>query len=218
MIFRLLNSMPYGAFPIYKVIVNLVLCLCVITLFIAIIIDVIKFYSRSNVKREKKSVVETGTMTLFFFCFYFLILQGWGTIHTDFNLSYFLLSGFGVVINVLGCIVNIKGRMDLGKNWANQIKIYQDHSLVQTGVYRILRHPLYASLIWMFYGACFVQFNISAFIATTLIFVPFMTYRARQEEALLSNRFSEYQDYQAKTGMFFPRIVGNLAMRRLHND
>ena len=104
-------------------------------------------------------------------------------------------------------VMNIMGRFNLGSNWANHIKIYDEHTLVQRGMYKIVRHPLYASIILMFYGACLVYRNILCFLAVTLIFIPFMYYRAKQEETLLIQTFSEYKDYKERTGMFFPKIT-----------
>jgi protein-S-isoprenylcysteine O-methyltransferase Ste14 len=207
MINSLFKQVIQGPFESYQFIINLIVGLCVAAVFIAVGIDFMEFQGRKNVKNEKKSVVETGTMILFFFFFYYLIKQRIGGIQTGPFIIRYVLSGIGVLIVILGCIVNIKGRLSLGENWANQIKIYHDHRLVQTGVYRVVRHPLYASLIWMFYGACLIHLNASAFIANTIIFLPFMYYRARQEEDLLRKQFSEYQDYQSVTGMFFPKIV-----------
>ena len=104
---------------------------------------------------------------------------------------------------VLGCGVNIAGRLNLGRNWANQVTIYEDQRLVTGVVYRLVRHPLYASLIWMFYGASLVYANVAAALANTLVFVPFMIYRARQEEKLLLKEFKDYAAYRARVGMFF---------------
>jgi serine/threonine-protein kinase len=48
--------------------------------------------------------------------------------------------------------------------------------------------------------------NIYCFLAVTVIFVPFMYYRAKQEETMLMQRFSEYTEYKKKTGMLFPKV------------
>jgi protein-S-isoprenylcysteine O-methyltransferase Ste14 len=135
--------------------------------------------------------------------------QFYGSKGSALEISYFYLRFVMILLGLaaiaLGCIVNIKGRMNLGGNWANQIRIYKDQTLVTHGVYKIVRHPLYASLIWMFYGACLVYQNGAAFAANTLIFIPFMYYRAKQEEAMLCKRFINYETYRQKTGMFFPK-------------
>jgi len=48
--------------------------------------------------------------------------------------------------------------------------------------------------------------NLVAAVATLAIFVPFMYIRARQEELLLAQEFSEYEAYRQRTGMFFPKL------------
>jgi protein-S-isoprenylcysteine O-methyltransferase Ste14 len=77
---------------------------------------------------------------------------------------------------------------------------------VQKGAYRIVRHPLYASLIWVFYGASIVYLNYYAFLLNTFVFIPFMYYRAKQEEELLEKEFSDYNKYTLNVGMFFPKL------------
>ena len=172
---------------------------------LAITIDFLEFDKNEKTK-NKKSVVTTGTMFLFFVGFYLLIKLNIGQIEIN-NLSVRLpLAIIGTVVIFAGVFVNIKGRIDLGKNWANQIKIYEKHTLVNRGVYKIVRHPLYASLIWIFYGACLVYLNFPALLANTFIFIPFMFYRANQEEILLQKEFPEYKNYKLKTGMFFPKL------------
>lgn len=190
----------------FEIIINIVIGFCVLAIFTSIIINFVEGCQRKNVKREKKSIVETGTMTLFFLFFYAIIRFHIGTFHISSTPIYYLLSIIGTFIVITGCIVNIRGRFDLGKNWANQIKIYQDHALVKTGVYQLVRHPLYASLIWMYYGCCLVYLNAAALAANTLIFLPFMYYRASQEEKLLTEQFEDYNTYKQNTGMFFPKF------------
>ena len=75
--------------------------------------------------KEKRSIVETGTMTLFFVGFYLLIRFQIGTIQIPHNLQYILILS-GLTMVVAGCTINIVGRLNLGKNWANQIRIYQN--------------------------------------------------------------------------------------------
>lgn len=191
---------------IFYLISNLVVILCVFFIFVAILIDFVEFQKRKQIKKEKKSIVETGTMFIFFFFFYFLIRFSVGQININFlPLKYFAMA-IGLLILVLGCIVNIKGRINLGKNWSNQIKIYKDHSFISGGVYGFVRHPLYASIIWMFFGASLIYSNFLAFLSNVLIFIPFMYYRAKQEENLLVKEFKDYKNYQIKVGMFFPKL------------
>lgn len=202
----LFNS-PENIFYLFS---NIIVILCVFLVFISILIDFTEFQTRKQVKKEKKSIVETGTMFLFFFLFYFLIRFSVGQIHVPYlSLKIFIMT-LGLLILIIGCIVNIKGRMNLGKNWSNQIKIYKDHHFVSNGVYSFVRHPLYASIIWMFFGASLIYSNPLAFLANIFIFIPFMYYRAKQEETLLTKEFENYKNYQMKVGMFFPKFLKKL--------
>ncbi len=106
---------------------------------------------------------------------------------------------------VAGAVVNVAGRVSLGRNWADQVTEYRDQSLVQQGAYALVRHPLYASLTWMFVGAALVYRNAVLLGATVLVFVPAMVLRARQEERLLEKRFPEYDGYRRRVGMLLPR-------------
>lgn len=193
-----------GAFIIA---IQSVISVSVFSVFLAIFLDFALYSRKENVQREKKSIVETGTMTLFFIGFYMVLKSRIGYFPLSNKLISSELAVLGTAIIFLGAAMNIKGRLNLGRNWANHIKIYEEHSLVQSGMYKWVRHPLYASIIYMFYGACLVYKNTLAFGLVTLIFVPFMTYRAKQEEELLSQRFLAYNDYRRFTGMFFPKIL-----------
>lgn len=198
----------------FIIIIQLIICISIMALFLSIFLDFMIYSRDESVTKEKKSIVETGTMTLFFFAFYLILTAGKGvfTIYTPQVKTLLIICGTLAILT--GCIINILGRFNLGSNWANQIKIYKEHTLVQKGMYRIVRHPLYSSIMMMFYGACLVYRNIIAFAAVTFIFIPFMYYRAKQEERLLLQTFNEYREYKNKTGMFFPKIISSKAIRR----
>lgn len=200
--FAALARSPLGWLEITVVVV---IGLCVLAMFTSILVNFAETWGRTQVRQRKRSLVATGTMTLFFVFLYVLIRFEVAQFHIhDLPLRVACVV-VGLAIIVFGCVVNIAGRFFLGRNWADQVTIYEDQELVTRGVYRWVRHPLYASLIWMFYGASLVYLSLAAFLANSLIFVPFMYYRAKQEEELLLKEFSGYAEYRRKTGMFFPR-------------
>ena len=172
----------------------------------AVIIDFIEYHSNNNTKKQKRSFVETGTMTLFFILFYLAIRFSIGKIAIFESTLFWIISFICWMVIILGVYFNTIGRIYLGKNWANQIKIYKNHTLVTYGVYSIVRHPLYASLIWIFYACSILYLNWFEFLLNTLIFVPMMYHRAKQEESLLTKQFKNYKAYKNKVGMFFPKL------------
>ena len=183
-----------------------IVALCIFAILVSIAVNFLEA-KKDKPKKERRSIVATGTMMLFFIAFYFLIKLRIGYFDLPFIWIRIPLVLFGLAIFILGAYVNVKGRLLLGGNWADQIKIYRDHTFISNGVYGIVRHPHYTSLIWMFYAASIIYTNYAAFLANTLIFIPFMYYRAKQEEQLLRKQFKGYLHYSKKVGMFFPRIV-----------
>ncbi len=96
---------------------------------------------------------------------------------------------------------------DLGRNWAIRIRIREGHSLVTTGVYSRVRHPMYtALLLWATAQALLLQ-NWLAGPAYLAAFIPSMLYRIPREERMMVGRFGEeYQEYMARTGRLFPPL------------
>ncbi|MEI7621211.1 MAG: isoprenylcysteine carboxylmethyltransferase family protein [Candidatus Moraniibacteriota bacterium] len=186
---------------------NLVVLICTFAVIVAVLIDFAQFQERNRVKKEKKSIVETGTMFLFFFLFYALLRFKLGQISMPLTADRMALAVVGLLLVLVGAFVNVQGRLNLGKNWSNQIKIYADHYFVSSGMYSFVRHPLYGSIIWMFFGASLVYGNYLALLSNVVIFIPAMYFRAKQEERLLAKEFPAYKDYQKKVGMFFPKLL-----------
>ena len=156
-------------------------------------------------KTENKSVVETLSMSLFFLLCYVVIMTKLGNFSID-SIYYNILIGVSFVTMIIGAYFNLMGRVNLGDNWGNNVVIYKTHTLVRTGVYGIVRHPLYASIIWMLYAIGILYFNYLIIILNTVIFIPFMYYRAKQEESALVKVFDDYNKYQKEVGMFFPKL------------
>jgi protein-S-isoprenylcysteine O-methyltransferase Ste14 len=187
------------------VIANVLVMICLIALFLSIILDFIMFHKQEYINKRKKSIVETGTMFMFFLFYCFLLKRGWGILSVS-NISLKnLLIISGTLIIISGTAINIIGRWYLKGNWANQVTVYSNQFLVEKGIYKFIRHPLYSSIIGMFIGSSILYSNISALAATVFIFVPMMIYRAKQEEKLLSELLPGYIEYRNKTGMFLPK-------------
>lgn len=169
---------------------------------------VINFYLSKNnpVKKEKKSIVETDSMLAFYILMVLLVYKKIGTPNIDLRISI-IVSAVGALLIMTGTAVNLAGRFTLKNNWGNQIRIYENHTLTTTGIYKHIRHPLYASTILMLYGFSFLFFNIAVFVLTTIVFIPFMIFRANQEDKMLADTFNgAFEEYKNKTGMFFPKM------------
>ena len=96
---------------------------------------------------------------------------------------------------------------DLGKNWSPVLGIKEEHTLVTTGIYKYVRHPMYtAHLLWAV-AQILILHNWIAGYSFIVVMVPHILLRVKKEEALLIEQFGqEYDDYKKSTGMIFPRI------------
>ena len=215
-LFKLYENLDFSnGLSIFFVGISLLVNLCVVIIFLAIFIDFIETGSKKKIKLERKNLVATFSMTLFFILMYLFIRFNIGHFALQNFISNFLLLIFGTLLIIIGTIFNILGRIQLGKNWSNQIRVYEDHTLVASGVYAIIRHPLYASLIWMFFGAGLIYRNYLVLICNTLFFIPAMYYRAKKEEQILAKHFFEYINYSHNVPMFFPKIEKILNLKNV---
>jgi len=79
-----------------------------------------------------------------------------------------------------------------------------DHSqLVQHGVYAIVRHPLYASLLCLGLAWTLWQLSLSHLLLLVVAFL-FFDYKANREERWLTERHPEYRAYARRVRKFVP--------------
>lgn len=175
-------------------------------MFAAIVMDFMLFEKKGGVKKEKRSIVATGTMTLFYLVYFIVIWTRIGAIDVQGTTAVRALRMTGTILVALGSAMNILGRISLKGNWADHVRIYKDQTLVETGLYGIVRHPLYSSLMVMMYGGSLAYLNWASALLTTFVFIPFMYYRAKQEEIFLMQEFERYANYSKRVGMFFPKF------------
>lgn len=76
--------------------------------------------------------------------------------------------------------------------------------LIDTGVYRLVRHPIYTAIMMAFIGWTLFTTSLTHLALTIASFALF-SYKASKEEAWLTQIHPEYPDYAAQTGRFFPR-------------
>jgi len=106
------------------------------------------------------------------------------------------------LITIFGMIISLYSLGALGKSFSI---IPQARTLVQTGPYKLIRHPLYLGELISLIGIVLARFSISAITIYCLI-ITLQIYRAVQEERLLASIFPEYEPYSQKKARFLPGI------------
>lgn len=111
----------------------------------------------------------------------------------------------GAVMMIVGAAVALAGARALGKNLTPLPKPAEKAQLVRHGIYAVIRHPLYSSVILVSIGWTLVwQSWPTLWVAITL--VPFFHAKARYEERWLRRKFSGYADYERQVRRFIPWI------------
>jgi protein-S-isoprenylcysteine O-methyltransferase Ste14 len=96
-------------------------------------------------------------------------------------------------------------RIALGKLWSVQITRKEDHHVVDTGPYAIVRHPIYTGLIAATLFTAAAQATIAAVIGAALITFG-LWLKARMEERFLIQELGAeaYTAYSARVPMLVP--------------
>ena len=97
----------------------------------------------------------------------------------------------GIVLMIVGASVALAGAVALGRNLTPFPKPSDSAQLVRHGIYAVIRHPLYTSVIGVAIGWALVWQSWPALlVAATLI--PFFHAKARHEEEWLREKFPDY--------------------------
>jgi protein-S-isoprenylcysteine O-methyltransferase Ste14 len=92
----------------------------------------------------------------------------------------------------------------LGKQWRYEAALSPNHELIQTGPYRFLRHPIYASMFGMLLSAGLCLTWWPMLLAGIAFFLLGTEIRVHAEERLLAAHFPAYAGYRARTRAYLP--------------
>ena len=100
-----------------------------------------------------------------------------------------------------------RSHKDLGLNWSASLEIREGHEIVDKGVYKTIRHPMYASIwLWVIAQALLLNNYIAGF-AGIVSFGLLYFLRVRKEEEMMIKEFGEpYREYQKRTKRIIPFI------------
>lgn len=110
-----------------------------------------------------------------------------------------------ILLGAVGLFLGMGGVWHLGNNLTPLPHPTDDSRLVTTGVYRWVRHPIYASVIFLALAYALWRMSLWHGICA-LAFGLFFDRKAAQEEAWLTAKFPEYQTYQQTVKKLFPGI------------
>lgn len=114
-----------------------------------------------------------------------------------------LLNICGAVLLLLAAVCGLAGTVSLGRHLTPFPRPAAGVRLVQTGIYGLMRHPLYTAVFCGSLGWSLVRQSWPALLAA-LVLAPVLDAKARREEGWLRQQFPEYSAYEGKVRRFIP--------------
>jgi protein-S-isoprenylcysteine O-methyltransferase Ste14 len=123
----------------------------------------------------------------------------------------------GAGLGALGLLLLWRSHRALGRNFRPTLELFDGQELVQTGPYRVIRHPMYVAFLIMLASTGLISANWFIGVVGVLLIASITIVRIPREEALLAERFGQpYAIYQRTTGALLPRFhprPGSLSAR-----
>lgn len=105
-----------------------------------------------------------------------------------------------VAVSFLG-----KGLLDLGQSLTPLPYPREDGQLVQSGVYGIVRHPIYSGVILGILAWALHQLSLTHVVAAIAFFL-FFNAKAHREELWLADKYADYAAYQQRVKKLIPWV------------
>jgi protein-S-isoprenylcysteine O-methyltransferase Ste14 len=140
---------------------------------------------------------------LAFLCW--MAFMGWDAARTGFSAVppwLQVLGGFGVVINMLGTWRTFHANAFA----VPVVKIQEGQRVIDTGPYAIVRHPMYASALFLFIGTPLLLGSWLGLALAALLILA-LAWRTIREERVLLAELSGYDDYAARVRYRFVPLV-----------
>jgi len=111
----------------------------------------------------------------------------------------------GVLLIAPGIIILVISFKNLGRSLtANPVPL-EAGKLIETGIYKYVRHPIYTGLLLAMLGSVVQSMAIVKLFVWLALFT-LLTYKAKFEESLLIKKYPGYVEYMKRTGRFVPRL------------
>jgi protein-S-isoprenylcysteine O-methyltransferase Ste14 len=124
----------------------------------------------------------------------------------NYHLNYAAVA-IGALIYIASLWLFRRSHKDLGRQWSASLEIREKHQIVRAGVYRLIRHPMYASFwLWALAQAFLLPNAVAALSGLVAVAILFFA-RIGFEERMLTEAFGEdYRVYMRETKRIIPGI------------
>lgn len=155
-----------------------------------------QWVSRATTERLVLAVFEIGTVVA-----WIVFARGrWGILDEPDT----AVAIAGSLLALTGALLAAWAKARLGRLFSPQLGVQKDHSLVTTGPYAVVRHPIYLGIIDFIIGSA-LYFNDLGLLVVGLLFVVYFAAQIRVEERQFAAHFGdEWREYRQRTPALLP--------------
>ncbi len=114
-------------------------------------------------------------------------------------------AALSVLFFILACTLSWSATRALGRQWRIDAGLNADHELITEGPYRLVRHPIYTSMLCILSATGCLVTPWPLLLAALIVFMIGTEIRVRAEERLLGERFGEgFRQYQSRVAAYVP--------------
>ncbi len=114
------------------------------------------------------------------------------------------IAGFAVIL--VSIVINLLARQELARNWSPLAVPSAEQSLIKSGIYAHIRHPIYTSALLLSLGIALITSSLWGLALFILALIAFVVRINAEEKALLAKFGVEYQKYAQNTGALLPKL------------
>ncbi len=114
----------------------------------------------------------------------------------------------GVVLAILGFALLQWAQVTLANSWSDTPRMMKEQTLITSGPYRFIRHPIYTAFLLILGSTVFISSNWLIGLCWAGMTILEIMSRISFEESLMLEYFGEqYREYMKKTGRLFPKLL-----------
>ena len=183
---------------------------------IATLLTILLFYAMdfALIHRYDKKRQASGSGRAWDFTFFIFVMVAVLTLQPSLLpiLSFHTTASWGLVLQLIGAFtiltalaLHIWSRAHLQEFYAERVEVQPEHRVIDTGPYRLMRHPVITSFFGIAAGLFLINPALTTLAALLYTIWDFRR-AASQEEDLLARTLPGYRDYANRTPRFLPRL------------
>ena len=192
----LLLFLPAGTFAFWQawLFIGILFVPMLIAGFVMMFRDPKLLRKRLNAKEEQKEQKAVVALSGIMFLAAFVIAG------LNFRFKWLVLPNWTVIIGTVVFLLAYAMYAEVLRENAylsRTIEVQEDQKVIDTGLYGIVRHPMYSATLFLFISMGFVLASPIS-VAILLLYIPIIAKRMKNEEKILEEGLEGYTDYKKR--------------------